>query len=336
MKPTLRDIAEATSLSVASVSLVLNGRPNKLSADSRKRITEAARTLGYVPIQRSRPEAARPERVLGLIVPSLTNFFFAEIVQGVEACAQENGWQLLLATNADMPEKDRENLQLFTSHGVSGLVIASAANCDNSMFAAIPFPVVQVDRQSPTLDCSAVVLNHRKGGYLATRHLLELGHTRIACITGPQKHESARQRMEGYLWAMEDAGVPLPRDGVFECNYCSDGGYGAADPILERGFTAVFSGNDMMALGLYKRLRELGKHIPGDLSIVGFDDIECADLLDVPLTTIHQSGFDLGHAACQRVITEIASPGISKQTIHFEPRLVVRRSTAALAGHQKK
>jgi len=332
MRPTLRDIAQATDLSIASVSLVLNDRPNKLSKGSRERILSAAQALGYQPTGRPRRGARRTERILGLIVPSITNFFFAQIVQGVDACAQENGWQLLLATNGDDPEKDRENLQLFADHGVSGLIIASAANCDNEMFASIPFPVVQVDRQSPTLDCSAVVLNHRKGGYLATRHLLDLGHTRIACITGPQKHESARERLGGYLWAMEDALVAPPRDGIFECNYCSDGGYAVAERILAGGFTAVFSGNDMMALGLYKRLRELCRHIPDDLSIVGFDDIDCADLLDVPLTTVHQSGFDLGHAACTRVITEIATPGISKQTIHFEPRLVVRRSTAPLGG----
>lgn len=326
MNPTLQDIADATNLSVASVSLVLNNRPNRLSEESRSKIINTAKKMGYVPAKRNKKSA--DSQLLGLIVPSFSNSFFAEIIQGASRCARENGWHLLIETNDDDPDKDKDNIAFFETQKISGLLIISAANCEQAMFQTVKFPVVQVDRQSPTLTCSAVILNHKKGGYLATRHLLELGHTRIACITGPQKHESARRRMEGYLWAFQEAGIPVPKDAIFEGNYQSDGGYIATDKIISGGFTAVFSGNDQMAMGLYKRLHELKKRVPNDISVVGYDDILYSDLLGVPLTTIHQSGYDLGYAACQRLLIEMDNPNIPKQTIYFEPELVIRESTA--------
>ena len=329
MKPTLKDIAEKTNLSITSVSLVINQRPNKLSKESRERILKAAQELNYQPTQKRRRQKCRSGKLLGLIVPSVCNSFFAEIVQGMDDCAQENGWQILLATSDDDPEKEAQTLRVLENQRISGLVIASAASYDSTTFSP-PFHVVQVDRQSPRLEYSAVILNHKKGAYLATKHLLDLGHTRIACVTGPQKHESARQRLDGFFWAYEDAGIPCQAEQIFESDYTSSGGYEVAKEILDGDFTAVFLGNDMMALGLYQRMGELGKKIPQDLSVVGFDDIDCAGLLDVPLTTVHQSGHDLGYAACQRLLTEMEDPEISKQAIYFEPRLVVRRSTAPL------
>ncbi len=325
MRTTLKDIAEATGLSITSVSLVLNGRPNRLSEESRKKVLAAAQRLHYDASPRSHSRFFRGD-TMGLILPNVSDFFFGEIAQGVTDCAAQRGYQVLLATNSGEPELDNQHIRAFSQLGVKAILIISAHEQANQLLTQLPFPVIQVDRQSLSLNRSAVLLNHRKGGYLATSHLLELNHRKIACVTGPSGQASSQQRLAGYLWAFEAAGLRPPDNGVFEGDYAADSGYRLLDQILARGFTAVFSGNDMMAIGMYKRLRELSL-LPGrDLSIVGFDDISFSDLLEVPLTTVRQSGYNIGHEACARAFLELENPSLPKQTIQFEPELVVRQS----------
>ena len=330
MRTTLKDIAEATGLSITSVSLVLNNRPNRLSLESRRRVIETAQRLNYTSAPRTREYQSRGD-TLGLILPNVSDFFFGEIAQGVADCAAQQGHQVLLATNNGDPELDNRHIRSFSQLGVRALLIISAHEQANLLLDQLPFPVIQVDRQSLSLNRSAVLLNHKKGGFLATSHLLELGHQRIACITGPSGQASSQQRLAGYLWAFEVFGLQPPEGAIFEGDYAANSGYRLLDQIRAGGFTAVFSGNDMMAIGMYKRLRELSL-LPGkDLSIVGFDDISFSDLLEVPLTTVRQSGYNIGHEACARAFLELETPSLPKQTIQFEPELVVRQSTRRCA-----
>ena len=213
--------------------------------------------------------------------------------------------------------------------GVSALIVALSYNCSPDVFAGMSCPVIQVDRQSPSLPYSSIRLNNRKGGYLAARHLIELGHRRIACITGPRWLMSSQERESGYRWAMEEAGIPVTGDMVIEGDYLSTGGYALADSVIAGGFTAVFCENDMTAIGLYRRFRERGITVGQDISVVGFDDISFCEMLDTPLTTIRQSGYDIGYEACSRAMQEIANPELPHQSIYFEPRLIKRESARA-------
>ena len=326
MRTTLKDIAEATGLSVTSVSLVLNARPNRLYEESRRKVLETAKRLNYSTSSHSSPTA--PEcHSIGLIVPNISDYFFGEIAQGIIDCARTHDATVLLGTNSESPQMDNQNIRSLSRQGVRALLIVSAHEQANTLLNQLPFPVIQVDRQSLSLNRSAVLLNHRKGGYLATRHLIDLGHRNIACITGPGAQASSQQRLAGYCWAFEEAGLPLPKNAIFEGDYSPKSGYQLLDPIISGGFSAVFCGNDMMAIGIYKRMRELGLKPAQDLSIVGFDDISFADLLEVPLTTIRQSGYNIGLEACKRAFLELDNPNLPKQTIQFEPELVVRQST---------
>ncbi|WP_294533894.1 LacI family DNA-binding transcriptional regulator [uncultured Pseudoflavonifractor sp.] len=326
MRTTLKDIAQATGLSVTSISLVLNARPNRLSEESRRKVLEAAKQLNYSTSSHSSPSASECHSI-GLIVPNISDFFFGEIAQGVIDCARTHDFTVLLGTNGESPQMDNQNIRSLSRQGVRALLIVSAHEQANTLLDQLSFPVIQVDRQSLSLNRSAVLLNHRKGGYLATRHLIDLGHRHIACITGPGAQASSQQRLAGYRWAFEETGLPLPKNAIFEGDYAPKSGYQLLDSIISAGFTAVFCGNDMMAIGIYKRMRELGLKPAQDLSIVGFDDISFADLLEVPLTTIRQSGYNIGFEACKRAFLELDNPDLPKQTIQFEPELVIRQST---------
>ena len=249
-KPTLRSIAEELGLSVSSVSLVLNHRENRISPENRRRIFEAAERVGYLPSGK-RKSRQKPV-ILGLIVPELSNAFFADIVQGMTDCAYKQEAKVLLATNGESPSRDAEQIRSMAATGVSALIVALSYNCSPDVFAGMSCPVIQVDRQSPSLPYSSIRLNNRKGGYLAARHLIELGHRRVACITGPRWLMSSQERESGYRWAMEEAGISVTGDMVIEGDYLSTGGYALADSVIAGGFTAVFCENDMTAIGLYR------------------------------------------------------------------------------------
>jgi Transcriptional regulators len=327
MKATQKEIAEALGLSPASVSLVLNGKPNKLSKESQERILRTASEMNYEARKKLHAEKA-VENCIGLIVPSLTNYFFAEVVQGVCEYAQGCESRVLFFTSNGSADADQKAIQLMKSSPLQALLITSSSDCREDIFSSLQCPIIQVDRHSPELHYSSVVLNNRKGGFLATQHLLGLGHRKVAYLSGPTQLESARERLSGFYWAYQEKGLQTSADCVFEGNYQYESGYRAADKILGKHFTAVACGNDVMAYGIIKRCGELGIRVPEDLSIVGFDNLTFSELIKPALTTVSQSGYAIGYRACQLAFQEIEDPKAHKQTILLEPDLVVRNSTA--------
>ena len=312
---TLKDVAAKVGLSVASVSLVLNQKPNRISPESRERILVAAEQLGYVRKPRPAQRIARKPVTLGLILPEISNTFFANIVQGVDDCIRHHGAQLMLATNGESAQRDAEQLRQFASAGICALLIAPSYSCHPSVFEGVPFPVIQVDRQSPSLPFSSIRLNNKKGGYLATRHLIELGHRKIACITGPNWLLSSQEREAGFRWAMGEAGITGVEEWILEGNYQTESGYRLAPQLLAKGASAVFCENDMMALGVYRYFHEHGIRVGKDVSLVGFDDISFCEFMETPLTTVRQSGYAIGNEACKRAFLEIERPELPKQTV---------------------
>jgi LacI family transcriptional regulator len=335
MRPTIKDIARATGLSATAISLVLNDRPNKLSERSKKLILDAAAQLNYRAPGGKRAEPGRT-RNIGQIIPDLSNAFFSKLVQGVEAVANQNQYGLLIGCSGNDERREMDAINTMLAKGVEGMLITSSAQADapayRRIFSSAGIPVVLVDRVIPALPYSSIAFNHKKGGFLATGHLLNLGHRRIACLTGgPETNPDSAQRIEGYRWAFSEIGERVPKDWLFQGDYSDRSGYQLADVIFDGGFTAVFSCNDMMAYGLYRRAKERGVRIPEDLSVVGFDDIEFSNLVDPPLTTILQSSYELGREAANRIMIEMEDASIFRQSIYFEPSLIVRGSTRPLA-----
>lgn len=336
MRITQKEIAQAAGVSPASVSLILRGKPNRLSPEVREKILQTASKLHYQPNTEKKKKHAADGGCIGLIVPSILNGFFAEIVQGVSECVQKKGKKLLLYTTDGSSSTDLTAIRIMENADLSALLITASEDCTSRLFRNFRCPIVQVDRQSPALCCSSVILNSKKGGFLATQHLLELGHRKLAYLSGPMQLVSARERLNGFYWAMQNRGLPIPDDCVYEGDYQYQSGYRLAEEILDRNYTGVICGNDVMAFGLMKRCSERGVQIPQSLSVVGFDNLQFSSLITPALTTVSQSGFTIGYRACQIAFQEIESPNATRQTVLLEPGLVIRGSTSLPGGTHEK
>ena len=324
---TLKDIAAEVGLSTSAVSLVLNGRPIKISEEKRAQIFEAARRMDYQSNRAPSAPGSRSKRI-GVITPNITNGFFSEALDGIERRVSSEGYTVLLGQSYNRPQVEREVLRRLLNDQVDGLIVSTP---DDELFDGVDVPVVLFNSELPTLNYSQVAYNECKGAFLATKHLLTLGHRKIACLTGDSKKSAGDRldspRMDGYFWAFADSGLTAPENGVFLGDYLeAQSGYERLDQIVSGGFTALFCCNDLMAYGVYRRATELKVRIPRDLSIVGFDDLSYSSLLTPALTTIHQSGERIGREAAARLLYELEDPSAPHQSIRFEPTLIVRDS----------
>lgn len=339
MRVTIKDIAEKTGLSVSTVSLVLNNKKHRLSQETRDRVWAAAREMGYRPNQLAVSLVTRRSKTVGLILPDVTNMFFGEIAKGAEEESQRNGYSLILCNTNDNPQKDIDYMNVLLDRGIDGVIFVMsvtayahrAAEC-LSMLARMDRPVILVDRLLPGQDCACVRTDNELGGYLATRHLLELGHRRVGCITGPMGGQSSKQRFYGYIRALQEYRVAFDPELVLEGNFRTDLACDLTGRLLEKGVTAVFACNDMMAYGVYRRAAGMGRRVPEDLSIVGYDDLPFSEIMETPLTTVSQPARLMGERAAKNIIDEINGRAPQNREVVFEPELIVRKSSASPGG----
>lgn len=278
---------------------------------------------------RTPPTRSVRSRRIGVITPNVANGFFSDALDGIEQRVAREGYTVILGQSFNRPDTEREILRRLQENQVDGLIVSPSYD---SLFEGVDVPVVLFNSELPTLNYSQVTYNECKGAFLATKHLLGLGHRKIACLTGDSKKNASDRldspRVDGYFWAYADAGLPAPEDSVFFGDYLeAQSGYEQLDQVVKGGFSALFCCNDLMAYGVYRRAAELKVRIPRDLSVVGFDDISYSSLLTPALTTIHQSGSRLGREAAERLLHELDDPAAPHQSIRFEPTLIVRDST---------
>lgn len=341
MRSTLKDVAEATGFSVSSVSLVLNGRPNRISKESREKILLAARALDYHPNQAAVSLITHRSNTIGLIIPDITNMFFAQLAKGAETRSSELGYCLVLCNTNDDPEKDMEYLNVLLDRGADGILLVSAYRPGTESSGSTPSekllqekPVVLVDRNAERLvdsgRFSGVFSDNELGGYLATKHLLSLGHRKIGCITGPMGAVSSRNRLFGYIRALQEADLTFDGSLVREGNYHIDTGAEFGRQLIDDGVTAIFACNDMMAYGVYRAAIEKGVDIPGKLSVVGYDDLPFSEIAEPPLTSVSQSAYEMGVEAVDKMIIRIKHPEEPTRIVTMEPGLIVRKSTAKI------
>ena len=200
---------------------------------------------------------------------------------------------------------------------------------------SIHIPYVVVDRIPELRNCPAVGTDHEIGGYLAARHLLSLGHRRIACVVGPHATQmDSEARYHGYCRAMEEAGIPVDERLVCAGEYTQEGGAAAVEKLISQDFTAIFACNDASAYGVCRKLKEYRKKVPEDVSVVGYDDVFYARMLEVPLTTIRQQVREMGREAVRLLLKQIREHKRPESKVIFAPELVVRESTARIQPSQ--
>lgn len=336
MSYTIKDIAKEAGVSITTVSLILNNKECRISDETRERVIEVAKKHNYRPNFSARALVTKKTNTIGLIIPDISNPFFSELAKGVEREAQKHHYSIIFCNSNQRGDKDVNNLSLLINKQVDALIISTSLRDSeedyikqfNRIIYQKNIPVVAVDRKIPQRNYNSVSLDHFEGGFIATKLLLELGHRNIGCITGPFDSANAKERYNGYLNALNMYDIQHNPHLVYHGDYQIESGFLGAKKLIEQGVSAIFACNDMMACGVYRQAHLMGKTVGKDLSIIGFDDIPLCEILEQPLTTIHQPVIDMGKNACKLAIELISGPQEKIQNIKFLPTLVERSTTA--------
>ncbi|MDW6094231.1 substrate-binding domain-containing protein [Vibrio rhizosphaerae] len=327
---TMKDIAKRAGVSTSTVSHVIN-KTRYVSDEIAARVNQAAKDLNYSPSALARSLKMNRTKTLGMLVTTSTNPFFGEVVKGVERSCYQKGYNLILCNTEGDDHRMKESINTLLEKRVDGLILMCSALEGEHIDAFDRFPevpVVVMDRGPVHFSCDKIQDNSLLGGFMATNYLIERGHREIGCITGPLKLHQAYMRYEGFKKAMTEAKLPINPAWIAEANFECDGGVDAFERICQRGSlpSALFVGNDMMAMGVVNAAHARNIRIPQDLSIIGYDDIYIAKFMTPPLTTIHQPKHRLGTAAVEALVNRLDKHKTDAQVVHLEPTLVVRDS----------
>jgi LacI family transcriptional regulator len=328
---TIKDIAKAAKVSKAAVSYVINDKPG-VSDETRERILKIMKDLNFRPNAAARGLAGLSTETLGLVIPDITDMFYASIVRGVENAANKLGYTLNLSTTHALPERERKAVEAFTSGRVDGVVLMTYF-LDEQFLKELKtgrIPFVTIDNPFLNAAFYSVTVDNEEAGYQATKFLTGLGHRRIAYLNGKSGSNDNALRLAGYKRALIEAGIPfragMTKNGEFE----RAKGYEATIKLLQMGEppTAIFAANDQMALGALGAALEHGLEVPRDLSIIGVDDIEAAALVDPPLTTIKQPTYEMGETAVKLLMGILKGEEQAERKVLLRTQLVERRSCA--------
>jgi DNA-binding LacI/PurR family transcriptional regulator len=329
---TIAHIARRAGVSVPTVSKVINGRAD-VSPQTRSLVQAVIREHGYSPA----PRSARIAPLIELAFHEFESEWAGEIIKGVQQVAAENDLGLVLSELETSPAPGRWINGVLARRPMGVIVVLSDLNDDiRHQLRTRGIPLVVVDPTGePLHDTPSVGATNWSGGLTATRHLLELGHRRIGAIAGPEDLLCSRARLDGYRTAMDRAGVTVDPDLIRHGNFFVDAGLREGLHLLRlepnKRPTAIFALSDLHALGVYQAARELDLHIPGDLSIVGFDDLRLARWATPPLTTIRQPLVQMAITAAQLVRRLAAGEHPAQTRVELATELVVRASTAPIA-----
>jgi len=324
---TLKDVANRAGLSVSTVSYVLNGK-KKVREDTYRRIMQAVEEVGYVPNQQARSLKTRSTLSIGVVVPDISNQFFPEIVKGIDDAANMDNYTIILCNTDNDAEREERCINALLSKDIDGIIYIGTAKSKAILQRKTELPIVLVDRKLGERYIS-VTTNNYQGGYMATEHLIHTGHSSIALITGPVFITTYFDRLRGYMDALNANSLHYSEELVFECDFTSKSGYDAAYRLCEQNVQvdAIFATNDLMALSIIRALLELGKKVPEDIAVVGYDDIYIASIVMPALTTIRQPKYEMGKKAAELLIKAIHKEEITQRQIEMTPTLIVRETT---------
>ncbi|HEC22840.1 MAG TPA: LacI family transcriptional regulator [Chloroflexi bacterium] len=329
--PTMRDVAERAGVSVTTVSHVIN-ETRPVSDELRTRVLAAIEELGYQPNALARSLRRKKTHTIGMILPDSANPFFAEVARSIEAVSFEHGYSVILCNTDGDLEKELLYTDLLVEKRVDGILFVAAGMSAEHILALEEqhMPVVVIDRDIPDVAVDSVLTDNAQGGLLATRHLIELNHRRIGCITGPSDVTPSAERVSGYQQALQENGIPLDETLIVRGDFQYESGYRATRHLLALSDppTAIFACNDLMAIGAVCAARELGLSVPEDLSIVGFDDIRLASFVNPSLTTIAQPKHEMGVLATQMLLERMQDRDRPPRRQMLSTSLVPRQSTA--------
>ncbi|MGL5303907.1 MAG: LacI family DNA-binding transcriptional regulator [Aeromonas sp.] len=332
MMVTIKEVAEAAGVSQATVSRVINGQ-KRVAEATKRQVQMAMDALGYQPNTFAQALASNRSSSIGMVVGNLGGFFYGPLMHSVEKATRASSHHLIVTSGEDDHLQELDAINFLLSRRVDALILHVSAMSDLELIELHHrgIKIVILNRLVPELAEHCVHLDNEYGSYLATKHLLTLGHTQIACITGQMNKPDSRDRLQGYRMALQEFGIDYDSDMVAEGSFNEDGGLAAARRLMQRikPFTGVVCGNDNIALGVYDVLAEYDLTPGKDISVVGYDDILISRYLRPKLTTINFPIDEMGTQAVKLALTK-STEKISVSSVQLNPELVIRESTIAV------
>jgi LacI family transcriptional regulator len=327
-KVTIQDIARRANVSITTVSRVLNQK-GYVAETKRHAVLKAVSDLDYRPNVFAQGLAGGNSLTIGILTQAISSPIYDLIIRGVLEGLEGSSYFPLMADGNWIATKERDALKTFVNRAVDGLIILGGNLPDQELIdISQEVPLIAIARDIPELGSRSIKLDDFQGAYEATRYLIDSGHRRIAHISGISEHKDALQRRQGYLNALEEAGISPDPDLIVEGDYTEPSGFIAAEMLMLRGrpFSAVFAANDQMAYGVRLALYRRGMRVPEEISLVGYDDQATSAYMTPPLTTIRLPALEIGAAAAQGIINLIK--GKPCQLPSFSPNLIIRESVS--------
>ncbi len=332
---TITDVAKKSGVSQATVSRVLSGS-GYASEDTRNKVVEAAKELHYKPHGLARRLAQSVNTTIGLIITDMINPFYAYLADGVLDCARQLGYQVIVSATDEEPDLEKACLDVLMEERVAGIIAIPTGRNHNYWQEALDLglELVLVDRDLPNLsDLDVILVNNYKGAFEAVSYLISLGHRRIGIITGPLSTTTGRDRLEGYLRALEIANIPSDDCLIQLTSFKKEDGVTAIHNLLSlpEPPTALFAANNILAEAAFFGIRDVGLQVPDQISIIMFDDVPWASLVNPPITVVSQPVYKIGYMSVEllnhRLINKEARP-LRRSIVVLEPELVLRGSCA--------
>jgi LacI family transcriptional regulator len=329
---TILDVAERAGVSVGTVSNALN-RPEIVAEKTLASVLEVMDEIGFVRNAAARQLTGATSPALGLVLLDVDNPFFTNVYRGVETAADEAGYLVVVCGVAGDASHEQRQLRLLEEQRVAGILAAGVGRGSSRLYRDMRkrgMPIVLLDRRGASRNQCSVSVDDVAGGRLAAAHLLELGHKRIGLVNGPREWDQCADRRDGFLAQLDEARLGLPAAFDIEMEAMTiAAGEAAARKLLERKRrpSAIFCANDLLALGAEHALLAAGCAVPGEFAVVGYDDVAFATMAFVPVTSIRQPAFELGHRGATLLLEEAGGGPHRHQQVIFEPELVVRQST---------
>jgi LacI family transcriptional regulator len=335
---TIKDVARRAGVSTMTVSRVINNS-GYISPETRSRVERAIADLDYLPNALARSLRFKQTKTIALVLSDISNPFFTTLARGVEDAAMEHGFSVLFCNTDESDAVEREYLSILIQKQVDGVLLVPASDHGGALgqLRARGVPVVALDRRVPGVPVDTVRGDSEGGAYAAVCHLLALGHTCIAAMTGPRGISTATDRLAGYRRALEGAGVAVDERLICSDDFTTEGGYRATQRLLAERVapTAIFSGNNFIAFGAFRALREAGLQVPEDVSLVTFDDLPDSWLMTPFLTTVNQPAHAIGRRATELLLERLGERGGPEaREIVLPTELIVRRSSAPPRGSE--
>jgi LacI family transcriptional regulator, repressor for deo operon, udp, cdd, tsx, nupC, and nupG len=325
----IQQVAKQAGVSVATVSRVLNGQ-NTVSAKTKMKVDEAIKKLNYEPSLLGRNLRTSESRLLLILIPSISNPFYLEIIKGIEHVAISQNYNILLCETDSNPEKENIYFDLVRKKMADGIIsMDPAVNVKTLKKLAEDYPIIQCSEYEECTGIPYVTIDNEEASYRAVKHLIQIGHTKIALLNADEKYLFARQRKMGYKRALEENGISLKNEYIIPTQTLSfENGQHAMKKILnlQDRPTAVFAVSDLLAIGALKEINVSGLHVPNDIAVVGFDKIDFSNMTNPALTTIAQPMQRMGNVAARMLIEKIK--GEEVESIILDHELVIRESTS--------